>query len=131
MGQAEDEGDAEGPGQDALLVGEEGEGKVVFLLEAELRGRTVRADADDAHAARLEGGEVVAQAAGLGGAAGGIGFGVEIDEGEAALVEVGEANLAALFVARGGVGRGVAELEGFSVGGEAEPGEESHEMKLN
>ncbi len=109
-----------------VFVGEEREGEMEFFGEALLRGGGIGADADDAHTAVLQLGEPISQAAGLRGASGGVGLGVEIDEGEAFGVELGELHGVAVLVAGGGVGRDVADCYG-SVGlGEAEPVEKVH-----
>ncbi len=56
------------------------------------------------------------------GAAGGIGFGVEVDEDEAFFPDVGEVDLGAVLVRAGEVGGVGAGLEGIGVGGGEEEG---------
>lgn len=56
------------------------------------------------------------------GAAGGIGFGVEVDEDEAFFPDVGEVDVGAVLVRAGKVGGVGAGLEGIGVGGGEEEG---------
>lgn len=100
-GEAEDAADAEGLGEFAFGIGEEGEGEIMFLLEFFLALRGIGADADDTYAEGLEVGEGITEGAGLSGAAWGIGFGVKIDEDDAFLVFVGEIEGVSVLVEEG------------------------------
>ncbi len=79
-------GHAEGVENGAVLVGQEIKREVEFLLEGFLVFRGVRADADHLQPLLAEFAEGIAQAAGLLGAAWGVGFWVEINEEEAGLL---------------------------------------------
>lgn len=100
-------GDSEGLDDIAFRVGDELEGEFVFLLEGLLGFGFVHADAEDGDAFGLQFVPVVAEGAGLFGAAGGIGFRVEVDEDEAFFPCVCEADFLIVLVAcdqRGCVG---------------------------
>ena len=78
LGEAEGGGDSEGGDDFAVGIGEEVEGEFVFILEGFLGADLVGTDAEDFDAFVGEGGVGVAQAAGLFGAAGGVGFGIKV-----------------------------------------------------
>ncbi len=118
-------GDAEGFGDGSVVIGDEGEWEFVFLLEFFLCVLLVFADAENLYAAAGEAGEGIAKGAGFLGAAGGIRLRVEVDEGDAFFVGVGEVNGGAVLIDGGdGGGRG-ADIDGAGRG-EAEEGEEAH-----
>ena len=75
------EGDAKGLDHGGIFIGEEGEGEVELVFEGLLVFNGVGTDADyfDAFLGKFFVG--IAQGAGLLGATGGVGLGVEIDEG--------------------------------------------------
>jgi len=77
-----------------FFIREEGEVEVVFVDEFLVFLRVVGGDTEDDCVYFLEVGEVIAEVAGLGGAAGGVIFGVEVEYDGFAFV-VGEAMLLA------------------------------------
>src|SRR6185369_202782 len=99
-----------GLGDLAFLVGGEGEGQLVFLLELVMAGHAVAAEADDDGIALAEAGEAVAEAAGLGRAARGIVLGVEIKD-DLLAPQLGEGDLAAAVGRQREIGGLVAGLE--------------------
>ena len=78
-------------GHGVVLVGEQGEGQRMLGGEGRQGLGGVGGDAQDLEACALEGGEAVAEVAGLGGAAGGGGAGVEVDNDVLAAV-IGQGN---------------------------------------
>ena len=124
-GEADEGNGFNAEGFDELLVGvgEKGEGEVVFLLELLLGGDVVSADADDVDAGFGKIGVGIAEATGLGGAAGGVGLGVEIDEGEAFFVDVLKLHNIAVLILGFGLG-GVVGHDFFAFAGLGEQGGE-------
>ena len=114
-GHAEDERDAKSVGDGVVLIGEKRVGEMVLLLEQELGFGGVAADADDPHVMGLEIDQAVAKAAGLLGAAGGVRFGVEKDQGVAVAVKIGELDLVAMFVVDRYIGSRRADFQGLSL----------------
>ena len=96
-------------------VGEEVVGEVVLGLELLLVLDGVAGDAEDGDAGLLELGEDVAEAAGLDGAAGGVGAGVE-EEDYGGGLEVGEGDGVAVLVVEGEVFDGVVDCTGWACG---------------
>src|ERR1700693_654690 len=100
IGHAERERHTERLRHRAFRIGEQDERQTVLLLEAELRPGIVRADADHAYTTCLPLREVVAETARLRGAAGRVGFGIKVDQGEAVAVKAGQTHFVAPLVAR-------------------------------
>jgi hypothetical protein len=98
--------------EDHVGVGEEVVGEFVFVFEFLLGFDGVAGDAEDDDAGLLEVGEGIAEAAGLDGAAGGVGAGIK-EEDYGGAVEVGEGDVFAVLVLEGEVFYFVA---GFHVG---------------
>jgi hypothetical protein len=123
---ARDKRHAEGLRRVALRVGQQREGQMVLFLEAFLRLRPVDAEAHDFHAALLQHGETVAQAARLFRAAGGFRPGIKIDERKAGPVILAERDFVTIDGEDQGIGCVRADFERASLGSEAEPGEKAH-----
>ena len=116
---------AEGLDDRLVLVGDERKGEVVLFLESFLRGHIVGADTDDSHPLVGEVLVGVAQAATLGGAAGRVGLGEEINEGVALLVDGAEVERVAGFGDTGDGGGRRADGQWLGPNG-GEQGEEAH-----
>ena len=82
-GESEGAGDTEGVGELPFRIGQEWEGELIFFAEFPQRDQVVEAGSEDFHAFMEQGFVGVAEAAGLPSAAGGIGAGVEVEEGPA------------------------------------------------
>ena len=121
-------GDAEGFEDLAFGVGDEVEGKGVVGDEFLLGFGFVSGDAEDLDAFFGEVGEGITEGAGLFGAAGGVGFGVEEDDGGAFGVDVFEGDGFAVLIDAGDIGGGEADFFTFAAEeGKAGDGAEGEE----
>ena len=101
--------DAKGIGDGVILIGQQGEVKLIALFELFQALGRIRADTEHHH---IEGGQLgvdIAQAAGLGGAAGGHRLGIEVDQHFFA-AQGGELQRIAVLVGQSEVGGGAASL---------------------
>src|SRR5690625_3463196 len=99
-----------------VFIGKEGEGEVVFFLKLFLGCNRVGADADDFDSSFLELDKIIAQAACLGRASGGVRFWIKINKDESFFVKIGQRNSVAVLIQ--GVNRrsGSADFEWVSFG---------------
>lgn len=116
-GHADNPRNAECFGNLAILVGDKGEGQLVFFLELLLGLRGVAADPEDLKVLPVEIGEGIAERAGLGGAARRIGFGVEIYECRAFGIDILEYNRCPILIRSSDLGCGRADFESVETGG--------------
>ena len=109
---------AEGGADLALGVCEDAEGQAVAGGEGPVRVDAVGRDPDHLRARLLEVREVVAEGAGLGGAARGVVLGIEVDDDAPLLPELGGRDVIAVLVREGELRGSLADGEELLSGGQ-------------
>lgn len=99
-----------------VRISKERIGEIVLLLKLFLRADGVAGDAKYNHTNTLQHFELVAEAAGLHGAAGGVGAGIE-EEDDGFSGEVADTNGVAVLVGEGEVGEEIVDLGGHGGSG--------------
>lgn len=120
LGHPHDGGHTESLGDYSVVIGQQGEGQIVFVGEFFLTLDRVPAHADDLHALGREIGKGIAQGAGLRRATRCVRFGIKINKGGTFGVDFGQVDARAMLIDGGKLRSGIADGQGAGRSGETE-----------